>query len=185
MNFFCLIFLIFSLISAAYTISSNVILTSNLFWWQIWRWINNVNYFHNLFYAQVHLEWWIAIINILKCIYTRNFRPSNILVQIWLCTSFSNQVSQSLYKAPQFSKGENANHIWAAIWYWATHYSWKSITLFKLYKVGKSMTPGAVLFSPRYYAHNLEKLSEINAVYVFIPWTFTVTFFNVWWQRWL
>lgn len=38
------------------------------------------------------------------------------------------------------------------------------------------MTPGAVLFSPRYYAHNLDKLSQINAAYVFIPWTFTVTF---------
>ena len=31
------------------------------------------------------------------------------------------------------------------------------------------MTPGGVLFSPGYYAHNLDKLSQINAVYVFIP----------------
>lgn len=36
--------------------------------------------------------------------------------------------------------------------------------IFKLYKIGKAMTPGTVLFLPRYYARNLDNLSQIAAV---------------------
>ena len=113
-----------------------------------------LTYFHNLFYVQVLLEWWIVIDNILKYIYFRNFRLSCILVQIWLClTQISNHVSHvyvyiymcihshmytciyvqtytCLYKALHFSKGEKAKHIWIEIQYWATHYTRKSIMLF-------------------------------------------------------
>lgn len=37
------------------------------------------------------------------------------------------------------------------------------------------MTPGGVLFSLRYYAHNLGNLPQIDAVYVFTPQMLSVT----------